>query len=279
MISISSLIFHLSSLKRKRRFTLIELLVVIAIIAVLAGMLLPALSGVKESGKTIGCMNNQNQFGKILGMYFNDFDDCFPWLTPKTGTGGVNGRNFWCLDGDASANKSPLCLYISNADNNGCSRVAGMENYTSSFYKSAFLCPGVSEANLGYEQLGKNVNLPNISGTFRTFFSLSVNHCLGNGTLRKDTQGKPFGVKMGKVKNASTLVLYADGSGNGQTDYRCKYHPDLTGDTVKILALPARHKGGANFTYGDLHGEYLKWEKFPASKYGYNLYTYWFPKD
>ena len=72
---------------RRTAFTLIELLVVIAIIAILAGMLLPALSGAKETGRRITCVNHLRQLDLSLTMFADDNDGRFPprqspfWMT------------------------------------------------------------------------------------------------------------------------------------------------------------------------------------------------------
>ena len=83
----------------KRGFTLIELLVVIAIIAILAGLLLPALARAKESGRAIVCLNNQKQLHLGWEMYSgdherfasnNDFSHGIPRRRPNWVIGGMS---------------------------------------------------------------------------------------------------------------------------------------------------------------------------------------------
>ncbi|MCK6489076.1 MAG: prepilin-type N-terminal cleavage/methylation domain-containing protein [Planctomycetes bacterium] len=111
---------------RRHAFTLIELLVVIAIVAILAGMLLPAVNMVRASARAMTCGNLLRQFQMANEMYANDREDVYISLCGFFGAGGspwyanANYRQYLDLSGQSPTFPKSLL----------CPESFGLKNYT-----------------------------------------------------------------------------------------------------------------------------------------------------
>jgi prepilin-type N-terminal cleavage/methylation domain-containing protein/prepilin-type processing-associated H-X9-DG protein len=230
----------------KQGFTLIELLVVIAIIAILAGMLLPALSKAKAKAQGILCMGNTKQLMLANHMYQGDNQDRLPMSYHGQFVPAVNAvEKPWVtgwLDWTARQDNTNT-IYLLDP------RYASLATYFANA-KNVYKCPADKVVAGPQKAKGWTERVRSISG--------SIHLGEGNG------ETGPWGAYYYHAKKAADL----NNPGPAMTWAFVDEHPDSINDAGNfspnsnnnIVDIPANyHNGACGYAFSDGHSEIKKW--------------------
>jgi len=241
--------------KAGKGFTLIELLVVIAIIAILAGMLLPALARAREKGNRIACTSNLRQLGLAQTLYFDDHHQLFPAARiPKTAPGAPAGYSddnmLWSdLASFAAAGVTELAWFNVLPPYVGAKALWQYADNPQTFvnHRTVFTCR--TSAGMAPERDPlKNV-----------MFDYALNNKGNTGLASSVGYGTNFTLSM--VARPSAFVVYSEmRTHSSETPfYGTDPSKNLGTSHGTTTQLSSRHDAGVNLSFADGHVAYFKY--------------------
>ncbi len=207
-------------------FTLIELLIVVAIIAILAGMLLPALNQAREKARSISCASNMKQLGTVNQLYANTYDDYVLPRNMKEGTSAIR----W-------------------------PRIVASKNYMGfkEWATDKMVCPSWQ-----YKPAGCTADIETVTKSDETFDKTLVRYGVNKNAGWGNDNERPY--KISQIKRQSAFIMFAEIASIGQSYFTNGADWSTTKtEQVTWMAARTRHNGGANYCFVDGHVNYIKW--------------------
>ncbi len=229
-------------MQKRKNFTLIELLVVIAMIAILAGMLLPALNKAREKGKQAACISLFKQFGYAFRMYLDDNKD---WLPPIRDYGSPE-KFLFSLE-ERSTFLGPYLMKTTKNQHIGL---------LSNSLPTKFVCPSAS--------------IP--SGWTQTYTYAINNHFYNVGLGGADA-GKSLRYTSFKKPSVTLFMGEVQMENNFQINY---FNPLTSAGNASALPMYFRHSGSSVVLHGDMHVRSYVYRDIPFRPGGY-LNLFWWP--